>query len=201
MGSWYANCYILCADDEQGISHAAVIDPAYPPDKIKDFVDKLGATLDLIILTHGHFDHIYNLSELKALTNAEICIHNNDAEMLSDGKKNAYSLFFGGDFTTVDADRLLSDGDIIKLGMQSLTVISTPGHSQGSICLLADTFMVTGDTLFKTGYGRFDLYGGDTKTLLRTLNVFKKYDTNLTIYPGHGDSATLGESLHYIGII
>ena len=200
-GSWYANCYLLYANDAQGGLHAAVIDPAYPAEKIKALTDELGASIDFIILTHGHFDHIYNLDALKALTNAQICIHKNDAEMLSDGNKNAYSFFFGGDFATVGADRLLTDGDVIRLGDESLAVISTPGHSHGSICLLNDAFIITGDTLFSSGYGRYDLHGGDVRTLSRSLHSLKNYDQNLLIYPGHGDSTTLGQALRNIGII
>ena len=199
-GSWYANCYLAVAEDEQGKLHAAVIDPAYPADKIKALADSLGATVDLIIMTHGHFDHIYELDKLASLTDAQICIHKDDAEMLSDGNKNAYSFFFGGDFTTRGADRLLSDGDEIKLGNEILRVISTPGHSKGSICLMNDEFMITGDTIFEAGYGRYDLHGGDGRTLLKTLRSFTNYDGRLTIYPGHGDSATLSQALRNINI-
>lgn len=197
-GSWFANCYFVYSEDEQGNLHGAVIDPAYPADKIKALADKLGASIDYIILTHGHFDHIYNLDELKNLAGAEICIHKEDAEMLTDGNKNAYTFFFGGDFTTSCADRLLNDGDVITLGSESLRVISTPGHSKGSICLLGDTFMITGDTIFENGYGRYDLHGGDAKTLVQSLNSLKQYSKDLTIYPGHGGSTTLIRALQNI---
>lgn len=197
-GSWYANCYLICAEDEQGDLRSAVIDPAYPADKIKAHADALGASIDLLILTHGHFDHIYELDKLALLTNAKICIHKNDAEMLSDGNKNAYSFFFGGNFTTRGADILLSDGDEIKLGNERLRVISTPGHSKGSICLLNDKFMITGDTLFESGYGRYDLHGGDRKMLVQSLDLLKQYPKDLTIYPGHGDPTTLARALQNI---
>ena len=199
-GSWYANCYIVFATDNCGGMHAAVIEPAYPADRIKAMADELSASIDLIILTHGHFDHIYYLDDLKSMTGAEICIHKDDAEMLSDGYKNAHSFFFGDDFTTCGADRLLRDGDVIALGDESLSVISTPGHSKGSICLVGDGFMITGDTLFESGYGRYDLHGGDAKTLVRSLNSLKQYSGELTIYPGHGDSTTLARALRNIYI-
>ena len=199
-GSWYANCYLIYAEDEAGKLHAVVIDPAYPADKIKSLADSLDATVELIIMTHGHFDHIYELDKLADLTNAKICIHKDDAEMLSDGNKNAFSFFFGGDFKTRGADVLLSDGDEIKLGNETLRVISTPGHSKGSICLLNDEFMITGDTIFEAGYGRYDLHGADGRTLLKTLRSFTNYNQSLLIYPGHGDSATLGQALRNINI-
>ena len=197
-GGWYSNCYILCANGDDGKLHCALIDPSCPANKILERISALGATLDLIILTHGHFDHIYNLDALKAKTGAPACVHKNDAEMLSDGRKNAYSLFFGKNFATYSADRLLEDGDELVIGQESLKVISTPGHSKGSICLLGNGFMITGDTLFAEGYGRCDLYGGDAMALLSSLRSLKNYDPALIIYPGHGESETLGCALENI---
>ena len=197
-GSWFANCYLITAADAEGKLHAAVVDPAYPPKDIVAKANAMDASIDLIILTHGHFDHIYHTDTLKDLTNATVCIHRDDAPMLSDGEKNAYSFFFGGDFTCRDADLLLSDGDKIALGASSLSVISTPGHSRGSICLLGDGFMITGDTLFKEGYGRYDLYGGNARELARSLASLNNFDGVLTVYPGHGESTSLGRALENI---
>ena len=167
---------------------------------LKEFIEAHDLKPVMAVNTHGHFDHIYELDKLASLTDAQICIHKDDAEMLSDGNKNAYSFFFGGDFTTRGADRLLSDGDEIKLGNEILRVISTPGHSKGSICLMNDEFMITGDTIFEAGYGRYDRHGGDGRTLLKTLRSFTNYDGRLKIYPGHGDSATLSQALRNINI-
>ncbi len=199
-GSWRSNCYLLVADGTDGKRHCAIVDPSAPASIILDRVSMMGAVLDLIIMTHGHFDHIYELNSLKDATGAEICIHRDDAEMLSDGQKNAYFLFLGKDLTTYAADRLLEHGDELKIGRESLKVISTPGHSKGSICLLGDGFMITGDTLFAEGYGRCDLYGGDRRALVSSLLSLKNYDPTLIIYPGHGESETLCRALQNIYI-
>ena len=197
-GSWYANCYVVTEEGEDGKLCAAVIDPAYPAEDLKSHVDGLGATLQAIILTHGHFDHICFTDELRRLTGAPVYVHRDDAEMLTDGKKNAYSLFFGGDMNMGQADALLSGGDSVPLGNNRLKVIHTPGHSRGSVCLLSEGFMITGDTLFSGGYGRYDLYGGDPVALSRSLAAPHDYDPHLIIYPGHGQSSTLGDALDSI---
>ena len=191
--SFGANCYVLISGRS-----ATIIDPAVSTDEILDLVSKKGATLESIILTHGHFDHITSLDDLRDKTNAIAYIHKEDNEMLSDGKKNAHTFFFGFDRHWKNADSLLEDGDEITVGEEKLKVISTPGHSKGSICLLGYGFMITGDTLFANGYGRYDLHGGDADTLVKSLSSLRKFDKNLTIFPGHGDTAKLGQALDNI---
>lgn len=191
--SFGANCYVLISDRS-----AAIIDPAVSADEILNLVSKKNATIESIILTHGHFDHVTSLDDLRDRTQATACIHKEDGEMLSDGMKNAHTLFFGYDRCWKNADTLLDDGDEIIVGDEKLKVISTPGHSKGSICLLGDGFMITGDTIFANGYGRYDLHGGDADVLVKSLTSLRKFDKSLTIYPGHGDSATLGQALDNI---
>ncbi len=200
-GSYHSNCYVIIDSDRDGVRHSAVIDPSEDGKDILEFVKKQDARLDFILLTHGHFDHIMSLEPLRTLSNAPVCIHKDDAEMLSDGEKNAYSLFFGGDMVCRAPDRLLSDGDKIMLGRCEISVISTPGHSKGSVCFLADDILVTGDTLFALGYGRCDLYGGDGKALFASLLSLSKLDPELTIYPGHGKPERLGKALKNINVI
>ena len=188
--SFGANCYLL-------ISHgrAAVIDPSVNAEKILEFVKSTGAALDKVILTHGHFDHIESIDSLREKNPVPVYVHKDDNEMLTDGEKNAHALFFGVDKIWHGADILLDDGDEITVGEEKLKVISTPGHSKGSICLLGDGFVITGDTLFANGYGRYDLYGGDADTLASSLARLRNFDKNLTIYPGHGGTAKLGRAL------
>lgn len=199
-GSWKSNCYVIISKPQnlQNVTHALVIDPSLDADDIVDFLQQQNATLDAIVLTHGHFDHILALDDLYRRTGATVCIHKEDCEMLSDGEKNAYTFFFGSDMKCRNADRLLEDGDLLTVGDEQIKVISTPGHSRGSICLLGDRFMVTGDTIFAEGFGRYDLHGGDPTTLKRTLMSLKKFDGELTIYPGHGSSEKLGRALQSI---
>ena len=197
-GSWFSNCYILISTDKLGKNHAAVVDPSIDVEEIVSFLHSEDAVLDMIILTHGHFDHIMSLDSLRDETKAPAYIHKDDAEMLSDGRKNAYSFFFGSDFSQRNAEHTLSDGDVLTLGDESIKVMHLPGHSKGSIALLCSDFVVTGDTIFAQGFGRYDLHGGDALTLQRTLESLKDLDPMLTIYPGHGESARLGAALRAI---
>jgi glyoxylase-like metal-dependent hydrolase (beta-lactamase superfamily II) len=196
-GSWKSNCYVIIGKSLDG-SHALIVDPSLDAGQLVDFLKEKNARLDAIVLTHGHFDHILTLDDLRDRTGAPVYIHKDDAEMLADGEKNAFAFFFGYDMKRKDADRLLDDGEIILLGDEELKVISTPGHSKGSICLMGDRFMVTGDTIFAQGFGRCDLHGGDAETLKRTINMLKSFDGSLTIYPGHGDSEKLGVALRNV---
>lgn len=194
-GSWGSNCYILISEDHKRQRHAAVVDPSASAKGIVEFLEDHGAKLEYIILTHGHFDHITSLDTLREATHAPALIHKDDAEMLADGEKNAFEFFFGQERKWKAAEVLLSHGDKIDLGDETIEVISTPGHSKGSICLLGKDFMITGDTLFADGYGRYDLHGGDPDQLASSLKLLREYDPNLTIYAGHGSESKLGRAL------
>ncbi len=188
--SWGSNCYLLCADGE-----AFVIDPSPSADAILRHAQQAKVSIKAILLTHGHFDHVLSAGTLHQRTGAPIMIHEADAEMLADGHKNAYAAFFGQDRAFAPADGLLRDGQILTLGQETVKLISTPGHSKGSCCFLADDLIVTGDTLFAQGYGRTDLWGGDMRELVGSLGKLSALPHGLTIYPGHGESATLGQAL------
>ena len=114
---------------------------------------------------------------------------------MTDAEKNAEYLFFGRRTNRHAPDRLLTDKDSIPLGDTVITVHHTPGHSQGSVCYHVGNALFTGDTLFSAGYGRYDLYGGDPNALVRSLSSLRAFDQDLTIYPGHGGTSTLGAAL------
>ena len=197
-GSWLSNCYAVISRGADGVNHAAIIDPSSPADKICEFLDSKDARLDMIILTHGHFDHIMSLDNLKKRTAAPVYVHTDDAELLGDSQKNAYSLFFSDKFVAQNADVLLHDGDVLVLGDKELKVIHLPGHTEGSIGLLGDSFILTGDTLFDRGVGRSDLYGGNSIKLYSSISRLGELDPTLKIYPGHGKSAELGRVLEVV---
>lgn len=194
-GAWGSNCYLLVSGN-----HAAVVDPSADANTIRNTLQqKYGASLDFILLTHGHFDHIVSADSLRDLTGAPLYIHKWDAEMLADSKKNAFYSFFRMDRTYRPAERLLEDGDVLSLGEESIRVISTPGHSQGSVCYLCnEEFLITGDTLFENAYGRYDLWGGNEESLFSSLASLRDLNQALPIYPGHGACAKLGAALDNI---
>ena len=165
-----SNCYIV-----HNGTQAFVVDPSISEKKILSKLKEKNLSLKGILLTHGHFDHIFCAKELREKTGVPIYIHELDDEMLTDGTKNAYLTFFGQNFTIGKADILLHDGDVIPFGNESIKVIHTPGHTKGSVCYDTGEILITGDTLFAQGFGRYDLYGGDGKILFRSLQSMKKH--------------------------
>ncbi len=192
-GSFGANCYIIVSG-----SRAAVIDPSASTEGIMDFLQKKNATLDCIILTHGHFDHMLSADTLRSRTGSPLLVHENDAELLLDGDKNAFKTFFGRDRVFFPAEKTLKNSDKIYIGDESLTVLNTPGHTNGCICLLGDGVLFTGDTLFAESIGRCDLYSGDVRKMRESLKFLRTLDKNLKIYPGHGEESTLGHALNIV---
>lgn len=183
-----SNCFVLHNGCE-----AFVIDPSISEKRILSCLEEHGLSLAGILLTHGHFDHIFCAEELRDKTGAPLYVHELDSEMLTDSKKNAYSLFTGGSFVIKPADKLLSDGDEIPLGDEKIKVIHTPGHTKGSVCYDTGDILITGDTLFSEGFGRYDLYGGSITQLKDSLSsLFKMAEReNRWIYCGHGEPSTL----------
>lgn len=183
-----SNCFILHSAGE-----AFVIDPAISEKRIIARLADEGLTLKGILLTHGHFDHIWRAQELRNATGAPLYVHESDAEMLTDSKKNAYATFTGGSFTIREADSLLREGDVLTLGDERITVLHTPGHTKGSVCYDTGEILITGDTLFAQGFGRYDLYGGDLKALKGSLQRLLELASteNRWIYCGHGENSTL----------
>ena len=182
-GALQTNCYIIVNND-----HACVIDPGDDCDVIVSQLE--GLKVDKIILTHGHFDHFMAAEELKTITGAKIYISKEDAPMLSDYKKSLYDMLGieDTDFTPATADFFLEDR--IDICGENFDIIKTPGHSKGSICLLNDEVLFSGDTLFHGSIGRYD--HGSYDEIMHSLWELMLLDDNVTVLPGHGDITSIG---------
>lgn len=182
------NCYILI--DQTG-REAAIIDPGGDAEALIQALTELQARPTMIINTHGHWDHIGANRALQQHYGIDIAIHEADAPMLDDGAKSA-ARYFHGDGDGGHANRLLADGDSIELGSLRLTVLHTPGHTLGGVCLKLDKLLFTGDTLFNLSIGRTDLSGGDYAAICRSLQRLTTLDDGLLVLPGHGPGSNLG---------
>lgn len=189
-GAWCANCYLLVSG-----THAFIVDPSASADAILGAAKEHGVTPEAILLTHGHFDHIVSIDTLREKIHIPVLIHKDDAEMLTDGDKNAFKFFYGKPRVWKPADHTFRDGDTLSLGDETIRILHTPGHSRGSVCYLTDAGILTGDTLFSDNVGRTDLYGGDPQALADSLKQLGTLDKNSVIYPGHGGSTALGSAL------
>jgi glyoxylase-like metal-dependent hydrolase (beta-lactamase superfamily II) len=185
VGELQTNSYLVFDDKE-----AILIDPGAQPDKILSYLEKYSLNLKFIVNTHGHFDHIAGNDKIAEKMGAEVLISSEDALMLSDPEMN---LSFEKEILK-KPDRILIDNDIIEAGNIKMKVISTPGHTRGSISLLFEDKIFCGDTVFaEGGVGRTDLPGGDSKMLIQSIKKLLQFPEKTRLYPGHGPETTVGE--------
>jgi len=188
VGPLLTNCYLAVCEIT---GESVLIDPGSISRKLEESIKN--SQLKVILLTHGHFDHIGGLNEILKFIKAPVLIHKLDAPMLTDPLLNA-SYMMGIEYRTVEASSLLSHGDTITCGESILNVLHTPGHTQGSVSFAVnDEFVIAGDTLFKQSVGRWDLPGGDYTTLMESIrNTFLPMPDATNVYPGHGEPTTIG---------
>ena len=177
LGDYQTNCYIIHDDS---VKTCCVIDPGYTPETLLQILEHLGLELEAILLTHGHFDHVGGVKLLAAETDCRVYLC--DADLAMPPQMTAGKLYYTHTY---------GEGDVLELAGLTINVMHTPGHTPGSVCLLCEEHMFSGDTLFQGSCGRTDLPGGDWTTIHKSLNRLAQLETNYTVHPGHGMNTTL----------
>jgi glyoxylase-like metal-dependent hydrolase (beta-lactamase superfamily II) len=183
------NCYVVYHQGE-----AVIVDPGEASEEILEFIQQENLQVVAIINTHGHADHIAGNGWIMEKTKAPLWIHELEAPYLSDPNLHLGPMI-GQEFPPVEAQRLLKAGDIITLGDKNLEVLHTPGHSPGGIALYGAGFLISGDTLFKSSVGRWDLPQGDQAVLQQSLARLALLPPETVVYPGHGSSTTIQDEV------
>ena len=183
IGGLSTNCYVVSSRETKD---AILIDPGldliFEADPIFDYIAEAGLKVNLIVNTHGHSDHINGDAIFQEKYNVPICIHRLDAASLAVLENMNFP-------PTV----LLDEGSLIQFGNESLKVMHTPGHTPGSICLVGERLVFTGDTLFAGGIGRTDFPGGSDSDMQASLQKLQSLLDYFLIYPGHGPTSIIGE--------
>lgn len=193
VGPVAANCYLLSDEGGKGI----VIDPGGDAPAILDTIRKEHITVEAILNTHGHSDHIAANDAVRNATGAPLYIHAADEHMLTDPRANL-SLFMGGNVVSRPAEHHLKEGDILCVGAIALKVLHTPGHSPGGVCFAGEGVLFSGDTLFADSIGRTDFPGGSLPQLIGVIKEkLMALPDDTVVYAGHGPSTTIGRERQY----
>ncbi|HEV8698790.1 MAG TPA: MBL fold metallo-hydrolase [Candidatus Limnocylindrales bacterium] len=197
VGPLATNVHVLA--DERS-REAIAIDTATP--SLAWIADELAArawTLKLIVSTHGHWDHIGDNAALAEHTSADIAVHPLDRTRLTDPTPVWAPFPIVPSVPAVD----LAEGSVIRFGEIELRVLHTPGHTEGSVCLLGadDGLLFSGDTLFAGGWGRVDLPGGDPAAMVDSLARLLTLDDGVRVYPGHGEDTTIGRERPWLELV
>jgi hydroxyacylglutathione hydrolase len=194
VGALEANCYLLICPQTRA---TLLIDPGAEPDRILAAISASGGQVAMILHTHGHFDHIGATEEVLAALpeSTPLAAHPADA-YLYEAENRAMGAPFGYSPPPTPAmpDVALAGGQTLEIGTLRVAVVHTPGHTPGSVCLVAGDICISGDTLFRRGIGRTDLLGGDEDAIYESiLSRLYPLPAETKVYPGHGAPTTIGE--------
>ena len=177
-----SNCYML-----ESCGEAAIIDPSAPYDSIISKLSYKDVSFKYIILTHAHFDHMLCIDDWVKCTGATVITGVGEGSALSDATRNCYKIFgkidrgYYGEYVEV------GEGDVLTIGDETVSIISTPGHTIGSITLCTQDAIFVGDCIFsKNSYGRTDLPGGNYTDLIHSISKILSFPPETDVYPGHG---------------
>lgn len=195
LGPLQTNTYIIYNNISK---EAIVVDPAAEAEKIIKYLKEHDLVCSAIMLTHGHFDHILGVKDLKEATGADIYAHEEEINLLENPNLNAS--FQVGQAYTVSVDVPLKDGQILDLIGQKIKVLHTPGHTAGGVCYLFqdENVLLSGDTLFQASIGRSDFPTGNGRVLIDSIRtkLMVLYE-NIEVYPGHGNPTSIGYEKRY----
>ncbi|MBQ9863095.1 MAG: MBL fold metallo-hydrolase [Lachnospiraceae bacterium] len=195
LGIYATNCYFIF---REGSEDVIVFDPADSGDYLYEKLSEKGFKVGAIMLTHGHFDHIFGVKALKEKSGALVYAYKDEEILLSDVKLNL-SLSVGRG-VTVTPDVLLKDGEELDLCGIKIKVIFTPGHTEGSCCFYVKeaNILIAGDTLFEESVGRTDMPTGSSRKLIDSIKEkLMVLPDETKVYPGHGDTTSIGNERKY----
>lgn len=179
------NCYLLL---DETTNKSALIDCTVADDRMRELIGD--TDLQYILLTHGHFDHIGGVRDIKKEYGCKVVISSVDATMLSSGKASL-AAFCGAEQNNTEPDITVQDGDEIELGTLKIKALSTPGHTSGSVCYVVGDALFSGDTLFYCSCGRTDFPTGSSDDMIKSLKKLASLDGNYKVYTGHNQLSNL----------
>ena len=183
VGQIDTNCYLI-GDEKENV--CAVVDPGGSPERVLAMIEQSGLELKMILLTHGHWDHVGAIPALLEKW-PDLPVYAHEKELCPADEPNPHYFFPHAGKN----QRTYGEGDVLPLGGLTLKVLHTPGHSAGSVVILAEDVMLCGDTLFAGSCGRWDLPGGSEGAMLPSLRRLAELEGDYRVCPGHGPLSTL----------